>query len=133
MDIFNDSKILLYIITSISVTLNIIFAYLTTRYASKTHAQVENKSKLLEWASISALEDFKQDRQHKIDSTQSMTSYIAFYYSFFNALEKNDKITEEEFIALQVYSDEISKIASNFRELSLKNHYSKNNIKETLS
>jgi len=116
MNFFNDSKILVYILTAISVAINIVFAYLSTRYAYQSRAKTENKSKLLEWASLSALEDFKQDRTNQSDSLQSMTSYIAFYYSFFNALEKNGQISEEEFIFLQKYSDKLSHIASEFRD-----------------
>jgi hypothetical protein len=130
MDFFNDSKLLLYIITLISVSINIVFAYLSTRYAYQSHAKTENKSKLLEWASAAALEDFKQDRTHQSDSVQSMTSYIAFYYSFFNSLEENGQISEKEFILLQKYSDKISYIASEFRDIRAEEYLSgKNKLK----
>lgn len=134
MNFFNDSKILLYILTLISIAINIVFAYLSTRYSYQSHAKTENKSKLLEWASVSALEDFKQDRTNQSNSVQSMTSYIAFYYSFFNILEKNGKITEEEFILLQKYSDKISDIASEFRDKRAENFLSeKKKLRKELS
>ncbi len=114
MDTF-DSKTLLYVISSVSVTLNVVFAYFTTRYSEKIKAKADNKSKLLEWASKAAIEDFKQDRNHESEKTQSMSSYVSFYYSFFHILEKNGKITQEEFIAINEHSDMISTTANKFK------------------
>ena len=117
-----DNKTLLYIIGSISIILNLVLGYLTTRYSEKAKARTENKSKLLEWASKAAIEDFKQDREHKTEKNNSMSSYVSFYYSFFHILEKNGKITEEEFIAISEHAHKISSAAHKIRDAGFENH-----------
>jgi len=119
MEIINelDIKVIIFLSALLGSILTFSLKYFNVRYLSKSHLERENKSKLLDWASTAAIEDFKQDRKKlDKDKQQSMTSYIAFYHSFFGILEKKGKITDEEFIELNQYADRISNLAKQFGE-----------------
>ena len=112
-----DIKVIIFLSALLCSILTFSLKYFHVRYSSRSHLERENKSKLLDWASNAAIEDFKQDRKKlDKDKQQSMTSYIAFYHSFFEILEKRGKITDEEFTELNRYADRISNLAKKFRE-----------------
>lgn len=112
-----DIKVIIFLSALFGSIITFSLKYFHVRYSSKSHLERENKSKLLDWASKAAVEDFKEDRKKLAkDKQQSMTSYIAFYHSFFGILERKGKITDEEFTELNQYADRISNLAKTFRE-----------------
>lgn len=112
-----DIKVAIFLATLFGSLITFSLRYFYIRHISKSNLERENKSKLLDWASSAAVEDFKQDRKKLTKEMQeSMTSYIAFYHAFFEILEKKGRITDEEFIELNQYADRISDLAKKFRK-----------------